>query len=53
MCLCVCVSGSLVCGTVSVILEEISPVLCMAGIQEVQQEDSSRECGLTNVSVVL
>ena len=53
MCLCLCVSGSLVSGTVSVIVEEVSPVLGMAGVQEVQQEDSGRGCGLTNVSAVL
>ena len=38
---------------VSVIVEEVSPQLSITGVQEVQQEDSSRGCGLTDVSSVL
>ena len=48
-----CVSGSLVSGAVCVIVEEESPLLGKAGVQEVQQEDSGEGCGSTSVSAVL
>ena len=46
-------SGSLVSGAVCVIVEEESPLLGKAGVQEVQQEDSGEGCGSTSVSAVL
>ena len=52
-CLGLCVSGSLVSGAVCVIVEEESPLLGNAGVQEVQQEDSGEGCGSTSVSAVL
>ena len=52
-CVNLCVLLCLVSGTVSVTVDEGSPLLCMACVQEMQQEDSGRECGLTNVSAVL
>ena len=52
-CLSLCVSGSLVSGAVCVIVEEESPLLGKAGVQEVQQEDSGEGCGSTSVSAVL
>ena len=52
-CVSLCVLCCLVSGTVSVIVDEGSPLLGMAGVQEVQQGDSGRGCGLTNVSAVL
>ena len=52
-CVNVCVLLCLVSGTVSVIVDEGSPLLGMAGVQEMQQEDSGRGYGLTNVSAVL
>ena len=52
-CLILCVSGSLVSGAVCVIVEEESPLLGKAGVQEVQQEDSGEGCGSTSVSAVL
>ena len=45
-------SGSFVSGAVALI-DEMSPGVDMAGVQEVQQEDSGRGCGLTNLSAVL
>ena len=48
-----CVSGSLVSGAVCVTVEEESPLLVKAGVQEVQQEDSGEGCGSTSVSAVL
>ena len=51
-CLSLCVSGSLVSGAVCVIVEEESPLLGKAGVQEVQQEDSGEGCGSTSVSAV-
>ena len=50
---CSSVSGAPVSVCVSVIVEEVSPLLSITGVQEMQQENSSRECGLTNVSTVL
>ena len=38
---------------VSVIIEEVYPQLNITGVQEVQQDDSSRGCSLTDVSSVL
>ena len=52
-CLSLCVSGSLVSGAVCVFVEEESPLLGKAGVQEVQQEDSGEGCGSTSVSAVL
>ena len=46
-------SGSLVSGAVCIIVEEESPLLGKAGVQEVQQEDSEEGCGSTSVSAVL
>ena len=48
-----CVLFCLVSGTMSVVVDEGSPLLGMAGVQEVQQEDSDRGSGLTNISAVL
>ena len=47
------VSGSLVSGAVCVIVEEESPLLGKAGVQEVQKEESGEGCGSTSVSAVL
>ena len=53
MSLCLCTSATVVYVCVCVSVEEVSPVVGISGVQEVQQEDSSRGYGVGDVCTVL